>query len=74
MEETVVVNRGISTLGVITIVLILLKAFGVINISWFWCFFPILLGPIIVCSILVLVAVCLAIMIIIAAIASLFDK
>lgn len=35
---------GIGFFGVIFIVLLILKLFGLINISWWWVFSPIIIG------------------------------
>lgn len=37
---------GISLCGVIFIILLILKLFGVISISWWWVFSPLIIGVI----------------------------
>lgn len=39
---------GFTILGIITLVLIILKAFGFIGLSWFWVFMPIIFPLVIV--------------------------
>lgn len=37
-------SSGVSLGGVIFLILLFLKLFGVINISWWWVFSPLLIG------------------------------
>ena len=41
-------NGGVDLLGVIFITLIILRLFGIINISWWWVFSPIIIEVILV--------------------------
>lgn len=45
---------GIGLCGVIFIVLLILKLFGVISISWWWVFSPIIIGFVISLILLIL--------------------
>ena len=40
-------NGGVDLLGVIFITLIILRLFGIINISWWWVFSPIIIEVVI---------------------------
>lgn len=40
-------NGGVDLLGVVFITLIILKLFGIINISWLWVFSPIIIEALI---------------------------
>ena len=37
-------NGGVDLLGVVFITLIILRLFGIINISWWWVFSPLIVG------------------------------
>ena len=41
-------NGGVDLLGVVFITLIILKLFGIINISWWWVFSPLIIEVILV--------------------------
>lgn len=41
-------NGGVDLLGVIFITLIILRLFGIINISWWWVFSPLIIEVILV--------------------------
>ena len=47
-------NKGISIgiFSILTIIFVLLKAFGVINFTWFQCFIPLIIGAVL--SVLIL--------------------
>lgn len=53
-QTTYVVNRGIGSLSLLGVALVVLKAMGYISISWFWVFAPFLL-PIVIALFLVFV-------------------
>lgn len=40
-------NGGIDLLGVVFITLIILRLFGIINISWWWVFSPLIIEAVI---------------------------
>lgn len=46
MEKNVNINKsgGIGVLSIITIIFVVLKSFGVINLTWFQCFLPLIIG------------------------------
>jgi hypothetical protein len=41
---TVTKNGGLGICSILTIIFVLLKAFGVINFTWFQCFLPLIIG------------------------------
>lgn len=51
-ESTANVNGGIGLFGLTFIVLLLLKAFGVMNISWFVVFLPLIIGTVLFVAII----------------------
>ena len=46
MDKNVNVNKsgGIGIFSLLTIIFIILKAFGVISFTWFQCFIPLIIG------------------------------
>lgn len=49
---------GISLCGVIFIILLILKLFGVISISWWWVFSPLIIGFVIgIISLIILILI-----------------
>jgi len=63
MDKNININRGgLSIFSILTIIFVLLKAFGVINFTWFQCFIPLIIG-ISLTIILLIVAVIIAIFI-----------
>ena len=45
MDKNVNVNKnGLSIFSILTIIFVLLKAFGVIHFTWFQCFIPLIIG------------------------------
>lgn len=44
-ENVVVVKRGMGFFGTLTLLLVFLKALGLVNFSWWWVFAPIWLPP-----------------------------
>lgn len=45
MDKNVNVNKnGLSIFSILTIIFVLLKAFGVIHFTWFQCFIPLIVG------------------------------
>lgn len=50
-------SSGVSLGGVIFLILLFLKLFGVINISWWWVFSPLLIGLAIALILLVLLVI-----------------
>ncbi len=39
-----IVTKGFDIFSILTIIFIILKAFGIINFTWFQCFLPLILG------------------------------
>lgn len=58
MDKNVNINKsgGIGALSLLTIVFVILKAFGVIGFTWFQCFIPMIIG-ISLSFILILIAI-----------------
>ena len=54
MKATVVSKKGISMMGLLGVVLVTLKALGLVSISWLWATSPFWLGLAIIISILTL--------------------
>ena len=45
MDKNVNVNKGgLSIFSILTIIFVVLKAFGIINFTWFQCFIPLIIG------------------------------
>lgn len=45
MDKNVNVSKnGLSIFSILTIIFVLLKAFGIINFTWFQCFIPLIIG------------------------------
>lgn len=45
MDKNVNINKsGISIFSLLTVIFVVLKAFGIINFTWFQCFLPLLIG------------------------------
>lgn len=45
MDKNVNINKsGISIFSLLTVIFVILKAFGIINFTWFQCFLPLLIG------------------------------
>lgn len=46
MDKNVNINKsgGISIFSLLTIIFVILKAFGVISFTWFQCFIPLIIG------------------------------
>ena len=46
MEKNVNVNKrgGLGIFSILTIIFVLLKAFGIISFTWFQCFIPLIIG------------------------------
>ena len=46
MDKNVNINKsgGLGIFSILTIIFVVLKAFGVINFTWFQCFLPLLIG------------------------------
>lgn len=46
MDKNVNINKsgGISIFSLLTVIFVVLKAFGVINFTWFQCFLPLIIG------------------------------
>ncbi len=46
MEKNVNVNKrgGLGVFSILTIIFVLLKAFGIISFTWFQCFIPLIIG------------------------------
>lgn len=50
-------SSGVSLGGVIFLILLFLKLFGVINISWWWVFSPLLIGLAVALILLILLVI-----------------
>ena len=57
--KIVVSSGGMGLLTFLTIILVILKLIGVINISWLWCFAPLIIGFVIAVSFIVIASVVL---------------
>ena len=45
MDKNVNVNKnGLGIFSILTIIFVVLKAFGIINFTWFQCFIPLIIG------------------------------
>lgn len=44
MDKNVHVSGGIGIFSLLTIIFVILKAFGVISFTWFQCFIPLIIG------------------------------
>lgn len=45
MDKNVNVNKGgLSIFSILTIIFVVLKAFGIIGFTWFQCFIPLIIG------------------------------
>ena len=45
MDKNVNINKGgISIFSLLTIIFVVLKAFGIISFTWFQCFIPLIIG------------------------------
>lgn len=45
MDKNVNVNRGgLGIFSILTIIFVILKAFGIIGFTWFQCFIPLIIG------------------------------
>ncbi len=46
MNKNVNINKsgGLGIFSILTIIFVVLKAFGVINFTWFQCFLPLIIG------------------------------
>lgn len=45
MDKNVNVSRnGLSVFSILTIIFVILKAFGIISFTWFQCFIPLIIG------------------------------
>ena len=45
MDKNVNINKsGIGIFSLLTIIFVVLKAFGIINFTWFQCFIPLIIG------------------------------
>lgn len=60
MSDTVTRSSGIGLTGILTILFVLLKAFGYIKWSWFWVFSPLWIGAIIALVLFILVIIIVA--------------
>lgn len=62
MDKNVNVNKnGLGVFSILTIIFVLLKAFGVINFTWFQCFIPLIIGAslaIILFIVALIIAIC----------------
>lgn len=43
-EVIKIVTKGFDIFSILTIIFIILKAFGIINFTWLQCFLPLILG------------------------------
>ena len=46
MDKNVNINKssGLGIFSILTIIFVVLKAFGIINFTWFQCFLPLIIG------------------------------
>lgn len=46
MDKNVNINKsgGLGIFSILTIIFVILKAFGIISFTWFQCFLPLLIG------------------------------
>lgn len=45
MDKNVTINKGgIGIFSLLTIIFVVLKAFGIISFTWFQCFIPLIIG------------------------------
>ena len=55
MDKNVNINKsgGIGVFSLLTIIFVILKAFGVISFTWFQCFIPLIIGAVLTVIILI---------------------
>lgn len=62
MDKNVNINKNrLGIFSILTIIFVLLKAFGVINFTWFQCFIPLIIGvslSIILIIVALIIAIC----------------
>ena len=62
MDKNVNVNKnGLGIFSILTIIFVILKAFGVISFTWFQCFIPLIIGislTIILFIVALIIAIC----------------
>ena len=56
---TVTKSGGLGICSILTIIFVVLKAFGIINFTWFQCFLPLIIGAVLTAIFLIAVIVAL---------------